>query len=77
MVETLRGFLREAGRPPDAVGLERRVAYPAGPAKWASTLDEWAALGGTHLSLSTMNANLPTPDAHIEAIRRFREAVGR
>src|SRR5574341_855929 len=29
MVETLRGFLREAGRPEDAVGPERRVAYPA------------------------------------------------
>jgi alkanesulfonate monooxygenase SsuD/methylene tetrahydromethanopterin reductase-like flavin-dependent oxidoreductase (luciferase family) len=75
MVEKLRGFLREAGRPEDAVGLERRVAYPAGPAKWASTAEEWRSLGGTHLSLSTMNAGLTSPDAHIEAMRRFREAL--
>jgi len=75
MVEKLRGFLREAGRPEDAVGLERRVAYPAGPVKWVSTAEEWRSLGGTHLSLSTMNAGLTSPDAHIDAMRRFREAL--
>lgn len=75
MVEKLRGYLREAGRREDAVGLERRVAYPAGPEKWTSTLEEWRRLGGTHLSLSTMNAGLGTPAAHLEAMRRFRDAA--
>jgi len=75
MIQTLRRYLREAGRPDDAVALERRVAYAAGPARWASTAAEWAALGGTHLSVSTMNADLASPAAHIEAIRRFRDAL--
>lgn len=75
MVKRLRSYLREAGRATDAVGLERRIAYAAGPAKWVSTAEEWARLGGTHLSISTMNAELSSPEAHIEAMRRFREAV--
>lgn len=75
MVERLRGYLREAGRPDTAVGLERRVAFSAGEAKWADAAEEWRRLGGTHFSLATMNAGLASPAAHIDAIRRFREAL--
>lgn len=75
MVETLRGYLREAGRPPGAVALERRIAVSAGPEKWVATAEEWRRLGGTHFSLSTMNAGLRTPDEHIAAIRRFRDTL--
>jgi len=75
MVARFREYLREAGRPADAVALERRVAVTAGPEKWTSTAEEWRRIGGTHLSLSTMNAGLVAPDQHIEAIRRFRETV--
>lgn len=75
MVETLRGYLRQAGRPATAVGLERRVAFSAGEAKWADAAEEWRRLGGTHFSLATMNAGLASPAAHIDAIRRFREAL--
>jgi len=75
MVERLRALQRDAGRPLEAVGLERRVAYAAGPEKWERTVEEWRALGGTHLSLSTMNAGLASPDGHIEAVRAFRQAL--
>lgn len=75
MIEKFRGYLRDAGRAPTAVALERRVTVSAGPEKWGSTAEEWRALGGTHLSLSTMNAGLTTPDEHIAAVRRFRETV--
>jgi len=75
LVERLRGYLREAGRAATAVALERRVAVSAGPEKWLSTAEEWRALGGTHFSLSTMNAGLGTPDEHIAAMRRFRDTV--
>lgn len=75
MVERLRGYLREAGRPDTAVGLERRVAFSAGEAKWVSTAEEWRRLGGTHFSLATMNAGLASPAAHIDALRAFREAL--
>jgi alkanesulfonate monooxygenase SsuD/methylene tetrahydromethanopterin reductase-like flavin-dependent oxidoreductase (luciferase family) len=75
MIEQFRAYLGEAGRPRSAVALERRVAVSAGPEKWASSAEEWAALGGTHLSLGTMNAGLRTPDDHIAAMRHFMEAV--
>jgi len=32
-------------------------------------------VGATHLSVNTMRAGLKGPDQHIEAIRRFKEAV--
>jgi len=76
MVEKFRSYLRHAGRAPTDVALERRVAVTAGPEKWASAAEEWRALGGTHFSLSTMNAGLGTPDEHIAALRRFKETLG-
>ncbi len=75
MVGRLREHLQEVGRPADAVGLERRIPYSAGPAKWTSAAEEWQRLGGTHFSLSTMNAGLTNPDQHIDAMRRFLEVV--
>lgn len=76
MVTRFREYLQEAGRPVDAVAIERRVAASAGPEEWRRTAEEWRSIGGTHFSLSTMNAKLETPDQHIAAIRRFRETVG-
>ena len=76
MVERLRGYVREAGRDPGAVGLERRINYPAGREEWVRVAREWRALGGTHLSLSTMRAGLSSPIAHVEAIRRVWDALG-
>lgn len=76
MVERLREYLREAGRPRDAVALERRAAFSVGPEKWVSSAEEWRAAGGTHFTLSTMRAGLTTPDQHIAAMRQFVEMVG-
>jgi hypothetical protein len=38
-------------------------------------VDAWQDLGATHLAMNTMNAGLDSPDQHIDAIRRFQEAV--
>jgi probable F420-dependent oxidoreductase len=74
--ERLRGYIREAGRDPSSVGLEARVTITEG------NLDElvrrtraWRDLGVTHISINTMGAGLSTPDQHIEAIRRYKEAL--
>jgi len=32
-------------------------------------------MGATHLTFNTMRAGLSSPDAHIDAIRRFKEAA--
>jgi probable F420-dependent oxidoreductase len=75
-VERLRSYVREADRDEDSVGIEARAHVSHGPARWGADVEAWAALGATHISVATMDAGLATPDDHIEALRRYREAVG-
>lgn len=76
LVEKFRGYVRAAGRDPAAVGLEGRVSLgQGGPNEWRRGVEDWRALGATHLSVGTMRAGLATPDAHVVALRRFREAT--
>jgi probable F420-dependent oxidoreductase len=73
----LRRYVREAGRPEDAVGVEGRLTIAQLPeAQWAPTVRRWRELGATYLSVNTMGAGLSSPQAHIDAIRRFKEQVG-
>ncbi len=72
-VERLRGYIRDAGRSVDAVGIEGRVSMFNTPEDaWGATLEGWRDLGATHLSFNTMNAGLTSPRDHIDAIRRLR-----
>ncbi|MGH2374496.1 MAG: LLM class F420-dependent oxidoreductase, partial [bacterium] len=75
LVERVRGYARAAGRDPATLGIEGRVAIGGGPDEWRKSVEEWRALGATHLSVGTMRAGLATPTAHIESVRRFRDAV--
>jgi len=79
-VERLRGYIREAGRDPSAVGIEARVNASAGNLdEWIRQTEGWRTLGGdwgaTHISLNTMGAGFKSPREHIEAIRRYKEAI--
>ncbi len=76
LIESLRRYLREAGRDPASVGIEGRISVTqGGPEEWRRTADEWRTLGATHLSVSTMRGGFATPDAHIEVVRRFWDAM--
>ena len=74
-IERLRSYAREAGRDPAAIGFEGRAYLQDGPGRWTADADAWATLGASHLSISTMEGGLTTPDAHIDAFRRYREAI--
>ncbi|MDR7555221.1 MAG: LLM class F420-dependent oxidoreductase [Armatimonadota bacterium] len=75
-VERLRRYAREAGRDPAAIGLEGRIAIAGStPDQWRQEVERWRRLGATHVSVVTMRAGLPTPQAHIHAVRRFLEAA--
>ena len=57
--------------------MEARINLADGPPEfWAQQAQAWQGLGATHLSVNTMRAELRSPDAHIKAIRQFKEAVG-
>ncbi len=76
LIEKMRSFAREAGREPRAIGIEGRINISQGsPEEWVKDLGAWRELGATHISINTMKAGLTTPQAHIDAIRRFKEAV--
>lgn len=76
MIERIRSYAKEAGRDPSAIGIEGRVSVADGSReKWLQAISQWKDLGATHVSVNTMKAGFSTPSAHIDAIRRFREAT--
>jgi len=75
-MERMRVWLLEAGRDPDAFGVERRIQVGSGtPDDWRASIEEWQALGATHLSLVSLDGGLAGPDAHLERLREAREAL--
>jgi probable F420-dependent oxidoreductase len=73
----VQSYAREARRDPSVIGMEARINLADGlPEVWAQQAHAWKGLGATHLSVNTMRADLRSPDAHIKAIRQFKEAVG-
>jgi probable F420-dependent oxidoreductase len=76
-IERLRGYIREAGREPDAVGLEARMNAREGNLDdWVRQTEGWRELGATHISINTMGAGFKSINDHIDAIRRYKEAIG-
>ena len=76
MIEKIRDYAKEAGRDPQAIGIDGRVSYGAGePDAWRKELEAWSTLGATHVSFNTMKAGLQSPSAHIEALRRFARSL--
>ena len=76
MLERLRSYIQEAGRDPAAVGIEARMSARDGNLdEWVSQTEAWRALGATHISINTMGAGFKSLDQHIDAIRRYKEAL--
>jgi hypothetical protein len=76
LIETIHRYAKEAGRDPSAIGIEGRISHGEGsPERWINELEAWRKLGATHVSFNTMKAGLPSPTAHIEALRRFQAAT--
>ena len=75
-VERVKGYTQDAGRDPSAMGFEKVISYGDSLlAEAPKTVSDWEAAGVTHLSLNTMKSDLSAPSDHIEAIRRFKEAL--
>jgi probable F420-dependent oxidoreductase len=75
-LEQMRGWLEEAGRDPDAFGIDARVAVGTGtPDEWRAAADEWRSLGATHVTLNADGGGLEAPDAHLERLQVAMEVV--
>jgi probable F420-dependent oxidoreductase len=65
--------LEELGRPRNSFGFESIQQYSRGDNQWPRDIAAWRDAGGSHISVVTMGASLTTVDAHIEALRRWRD----
>jgi probable F420-dependent oxidoreductase len=74
--ELLDRELQRVGRDASSIGIEGSISYGGGEDAWTQRIDAWRELGATHLCVNTMNAGLRGAQAHIDAIRRFKETVG-
>ena len=75
-IAQMREYAVEAGRDPSAIGIEGRINFGDGDEDaWNKSASAWDEAGATHLSVNTMRSGIKGPDAHIETIRRCKEAV--
>lgn len=74
--ERLRGYIVEAGRASEPFGLEAFVEYERGPDGWAEDIEAYERAGFTHVAMRSINADLPSPQAHIDALAVYAAAVG-
>jgi len=74
-LERFRGYVREAGRDPARVGVEGRVAATGSVDEWVRQAEVFRDMGMTHLELRTAGSGFRDVDAHIDAMRRFKESA--
>lgn len=72
----LRGYLADAGRASVPFGMEAFVEYERGPERWLEDIELYRQAGFSHVAIRTINAGLPDPQAHIDALATYAAAVG-
>jgi probable F420-dependent oxidoreductase len=75
-ITRIRRYAKEAGRDPAKIGIDARIEVSEGDLdSWLQQTEGWRKLGATHVSLNTMKAGFSNLDQHLDALRRYREAV--
>lgn len=75
-VDKLHVYMKEAGRDPSTLGIEARVNCSDGDVdEQVRQTRIWQELGATHISINTMGAGFTSLAQHLDAIRRYKEAV--
>jgi probable F420-dependent oxidoreductase len=60
---------RDAGRDPAGIGLEGRVNYTGDLDAALASIEDWRAVGATHVTINTMGAGLSGVDNHLAVLR--------
>jgi alkanesulfonate monooxygenase SsuD/methylene tetrahydromethanopterin reductase-like flavin-dependent oxidoreductase (luciferase family) len=72
----LRGYIAEAGRAPDAVGVHALLRLALEPeTTWVEQVAKWRRLGATHLSVDTMGVGLAQPQDHIKMLHHMKDVL--
>lgn len=69
-LEKMRGWREAVGKDWASFGLEARLNANSGtPDDWRKTVDEWRAMGASHISVNTMGAGLVGAEAHVARVK--------
>ena len=79
----LRGYVKQAGRDPSAVGIEVWVSTAeGGPADWRKEFQYWQGAGVTHVTVNSTYGRAPhrriagkSMADHLEAMKQYHAAV--
>ena len=75
-IAALRQYVKDAGREPEAVGIEGRIRIDGKtPEDWIAEAQGWAALDAVAVTVEARRGGLSTVAEHIQALVRFREAL--
>ena len=66
----------EAGRDPDTLGMEARVPWTGELGRFLAQVEQWRALGATHLSVNTARAGLGGVRGHLDVLERLADELG-
>jgi probable F420-dependent oxidoreductase len=78
IVAQVHQYAKEAGRDPSRLPLEGRVRIGGRPPEdWLKQVKAWQSLGATQFIAEAREAGLAFPDAHIAAMRQFKEVIDR
>jgi probable F420-dependent oxidoreductase len=72
----VRGAAVDAGRDPDALGMEGRISWDEGDVdRLVRQAGRWRDADATHLSVNTMGAGLGSVEDHLAALAKASEAL--
>jgi len=72
----VRGAAVDAGRDPDALGMEGRISWDEGDVdKLVRQAGRWRDADATHLAVNTMGAGLGSVEDHLAALAKASEAL--
>lgn len=75
-IERLRTYIKEAGRDISEVGIEAAINVREGDLdEQMRQTEQWRQIGATHITLNTMGAGFRSLDEHLDALRRYKEAI--
>ena len=76
LIARMRGYAREAGRDPAAIGFEGRINVAGRtPDEWRAEYNSGRDIGASHINVYTIQGGLEKPQDHIDIIRRVREEL--
>jgi probable F420-dependent oxidoreductase len=76
LIEYLERSLEQAGRDRRTFGIDPWISIQGlQKDEWRQRVESWRQLGATHVAVDTMRAGFKSPQAHMDAIRAFRDIL--